>query len=224
MMNAQSKQYKDNKDTFSQAQLFGCTPASADITATLPMRAVDAWVSSTGCLILPSLLKSCFTESDLRGDNKNKTNYLFSTKVSLTVCVLSSSRLCIPSSHDGQKRAKKGPVCPPPSLFTSSYYLSQSLFVFTTVSFVIPSQPSHFLLVIMSKSAWKLLVTKVSLQCLKSNKAQGLFLLTSKAVWLAASSAATSHPQSRIGERITRSDTAVCVYYGILIVGRAVSK
>lgn len=57
-------------------------------------------------------------------------------------------------------------------------------------------------------------------------KAQGLvfFFLPSKAVWLAASSAATSHPQSTLSKGIIQSDVAVYVYCGILIVVGAISK
>lgn len=58
----------------------------------------------------------------------------------------------------------------------------------------------------------------------ETQKAQGLFFclfffvffLTGEAAWLAASSAATSHPQSTLGEQIIESDTKVLVCTGAL--------
>ena len=68
-------------------------------------------------------------------------------------------------------------------------------------------------------------MTKVSPQPLKSESEKGPrgFLKNKKtkkktgnAVRLAASSAVTSHPQSVLGKGIIQSDTAVCVYCGIM--------
>lgn len=73
---------------------------------------------------------------------------------------------------------------------------------------------------------WKLLVTKVSPQPSKSESEKGPrgFLKKTKtkkqrtgnAVRLAASSAVTSHPQSMLCKGIIQSDTAVCVYCGMM--------
>ena len=85
--------------------------------------------------------------------------------------------------------------------------------------------PSH------QVGAWKLLVTEVSPQPMKSESEKGprgskkqkqkqkqkqKLTKTGNAVRLAASSAVTSHPQSMLGKGIIQSDTAVCVYCGIM--------
>ena len=150
---------------------------------------------------------------------------IFSPSVGDSASVSSLSRTYTTSQHS-QRRAKKDPATPPASFLTSSCYTALSLFAFATLSFIISSQGFADAItfpppLILSSGRLETPCDKTVASTFEIHKARGLFL-TSKAVWLAASSAATGHPHSPLGKGIIQSDTAVCVFCGFLIVDGAI--
>lgn len=173
-----------------------------------------------GRLTLPSLSKFCLTKTEWEGTTiVRRAQSIFCPSVGDSTSVLSLSRTYT-TSQRGQSRAKKNPTAIAPSLLsllTSSYYLTLSLFVFAILSCIILSQgftdAITFFPLIMSSGCLETPCDKSVASTFVIQKAQGLFQKnkTSKAVWLAASSAATSQPQSTLISNTTVPHGSVCI-------------
>lgn len=152
-----------------------------------------------GRLTLPILSKSCLAESELEGTPVARwAQSIFYQRGGDSASVLSLSCAYTWSRH-GQRQSEKDPSTPsssPALLFTPSYCLCY-IVIYHIVSRVhryhqiLP--PDHV------KWVYKNFMSQKCFSTFEIQNAQGLFfLLTSRTIWLAASSAATSRPHSTL--------------------------
>lgn len=145
------------------------------------MRGVDAWVSSTERSSHPAKPVYIVSEADWGcGGAAIARQSIFYSTLGDSASVLPLSRAYTTSQH-GRRRAKKDPATPSstPSHFLSWFWLYPCLSLRRChLSYRLKGSqmPSHLCPWSCQKGAWKLLVTKVSPQPLKSKGPGALFL------------------------------------------------